>query len=439
MRSKGFTVIELLVATAIFSIVLTGLTIAFIQQQRQSNITQEDIDLDQTGRAALNYVAAEVRNATSRQGKTFSLKFINGGSLPTGCATTNTTSPGTVNSPPDCLTIYTWDITRGENPNASPSPLAPRFPSTPGVGSIVSQGPPLVLQLPSDWFPTVGSPLIQNGDLLGLRSRINLCSPDPNVNCGTTPQSCTECSIILRVSSVDSTAMTAMTNDVSSILEENFPVCLPSTSNCPTGSPKFSTLSDFINGVAAPNGVNYGLVPTISSQTSEMTIVRSRIFDVDTVNKQLLQGSLSFDPSQPQPTPSPISGGKDAPGIVDLQFVFNLQDTDGGVTKVGVCSSSSCKDTTNRMFSDFAADPSLLGRQRDIRTVEIYLLVRSRVKPPLIQGSRIPVLTITGVGDVPQRQTSLTSDTFPALGAGYIYKVFSTTVYIRNMAREDFG
>src|SRR5713226_5292187 len=115
MNNRGFTMVELLIATAIFAIILTGLTVAFIQQQKQSNFTQEDVDLDQTGRAALNYIASEIRNTTARQGKPFSLVFINGGSLTTGCATTNTTNPGTVNSPPDCLTIFTWDITRGEN------------------------------------------------------------------------------------------------------------------------------------------------------------------------------------------------------------------------------------------------------------------------------------------------------------------------------------
>src|ERR1700757_4193490 len=108
MNSRGFTMVELLVAAAIFSIVLTGLTIAFIQQQRQSNLTQEDIDLEQTARVALNYIASEIRNSTAREGKTFSIKFVNGGSIPTGCGATNTTKPGTVNSPPDCLTIYTW-------------------------------------------------------------------------------------------------------------------------------------------------------------------------------------------------------------------------------------------------------------------------------------------------------------------------------------------
>jgi prepilin-type N-terminal cleavage/methylation domain-containing protein len=421
MNSRGFTMVELLIATAIFALVLTGLTVAFMQQQRQSNFTQEDVDLDQTGRAALNYIASEIRNTTARQGKSFSLKFVNGGSLSTGCAATNTANPGTVNSPPDCLTIYTWDITRGEDSTKGANPLAPRFSSTPGTVSIVSPGPPLVLQLPSDWFPSGGTPLIQNGDLLGFRSRINLCSPDPTVNCGTTPQSCTECSVILRVGTVDSTTQQAtIADNVSSIVEQNFPVS------------SFSTLSNFINGVTV-NGVNYGFVPTIASQTSEMTIVRARSFNIDTTLKQ-------FEVTQNATgSPQPVAGGSDTPGMVDLQFVFNLQDTDGGITKVGVCSSSSCKDTAKRMFSDFAADPSLLGRQKDIRSVEIYLLVRSRVTPPLTQGIRIPVQTITGIGDVPQRTTSTTSDTFPALKAGYIYKIFSTTVYLRNMAREDFG
>lgn len=433
MNCKGFTMIELLISTAIFALVLTALTAAFIQQQKQSNFTQEDVDLDQTGRAALNYIAAEIRNTTARQGKQFSLKFLNGASLPTGCDTKNTTSPGTVNSPPDCLTIYTWDITRGEDTTQPANPLAPRLPSTAAVVSVVSQGPPLVLQLPSDWFPSGGTPLIAANDLIGFRSRINLCSPDPNVSCGTTPQSCSECSVILKVSTVDTTLRQATIADsVSSIVEENFPVCVGSTSNCPSGSGNFSNLTSFINGVAV-NGAQYGFIPSIASQTSEMTIVRARSFNVDTTLKQLeiVQNATGG--------PQSIAGGSDSPGIVDLQLIFNLQDTDGGVTKVGICSSGNCKDTTKRMFSDFATDPSLLGRQKDIRSVEIYLLVRSRLKPPLFQGTKIPVQTISGIGDVPQKQTSLTSDTFPAVGAGYIYKVFSTTVYIRNMAREDFG
>lgn len=415
--------VELLIATAIFAIILTGLTVAFIQQQKQSNFTQEDVDLDQTGRAALNYIASEIRNTSARQGKPFSIKFVNGGSLSTGCATTDTTKAGTVNSPPDCLTIYTWDITRGEDTTKAANPLAPRLPSTPGIGSVVSPGPPLVLQLPLDWFPSGGTPLIQNGDLLGFRSRINLCNPDSSVNCGTTPQFCAECAAILRVGTVNTTTMQATIADsTSSIIEENFPASFPSFSN-------------FINGVSV-NGVNYGFIPSIASQTSEMTIVQAETFNVDTTLKQL---EVAWNATG---SPQPIAGGSDAPGIVDLQFVFNLQTPTGGITKVGVP-----LDRANCKFPDFATLKSTItsqsdpcySREQDIRTIEIYLLVRSRVKPLLTEGLRIPVQTITGIGDVPQRTTSTTSDTFPSLGAGYIYRVFSTTVYIRNMAREDFG
>jgi prepilin-type N-terminal cleavage/methylation domain-containing protein len=417
MNSRGFTMIELLIAAAIFSLILTSLTIAFIQQQRQSNLTQEDIDLEQTARASLNYIASEIRNATSREGKTFSLGFVNGGN--SDCINNkpnpaNTSNPGTVNSPPDCLTVYTWDIARGEDTTQPANPLAPRFPSIPGVVSVVSEGPPLVLQLPDDWFPTGGTQLVQNGDLLGFRSRINLCSPNASVSCGTNPASCTECAAILKVNTIDSaTKQATIADDVSSIIQQNF-----QTNN-------FSTMSSFINTF---------FIPIIAQLTNEMTIVRSRTFTVDTTSKQLemqQNGGGSFQA---------IAGGSDAPGIVDLQFVFNLQDADGGITKVGICSSGgNCKDTTKRMFSDFVADPSLLGRQKDIRSVEIYLLVRSRVKTPLIQGSRIPVQTIPAIGDVPQRNTSDPSFGATSGGVGYMYRFFSTTIYIRNMAREDFG
>ncbi len=414
MNRKGFTVIELLIVAAIFSLVITGLTIAFIQQQRQFHLAEEDIDIDQTGRTAINFVASQVRNATARLGKSFSVGFVNGGSLPTGCAAANTTNSGTINSPPDCLTVYTWDITRGEDSTQPANPLAPRFPSTPGVISIVSPGPPLVLQLPSDWFPSGKSPLVSANDLLGFRSRINLCSPDSTVNCGTTPQKCSECSAILRVSSVNSGTMQAtIADNVSSIVQYNFPVS------------SFSSMTNFLNGVAV-NGVNYGFIPSIVPLSNEMVIVQAQMLTVDKNARQLeiVQNATG--------APQPVVGGSDAPGIVDLQFVFDLMDADGGTTKVGVP-----LDKANRKFPDFS-DPSLLGRQKDIIAVEIYLLVRSRVKAPLIQGVNIPVQTIPAIGDVLQRTTSLTSDTVPNPGAGYVYRLFSTTVYMRNMSRDDF-
>ena len=73
MNDKGFTMIELLISVAIFALVIGGLTLALTQQQKQNNVTQEAVDLDQTARATLDYLSTEVRNAVSRQRKCFSL------------------------------------------------------------------------------------------------------------------------------------------------------------------------------------------------------------------------------------------------------------------------------------------------------------------------------------------------------------------------------
>src|SRR3990170_1602903 len=153
MNNKGYTMIELLIVTAIFTLILTGLTIAFIQQQRLSNFTQEAIDVDQTGRTALDYIASIVRNAAARQGKTFSMSFENGGSTADPRCEDNTgDNAGSVDNTPDCLTIFTWDITRGQNGSI--------FPSTAGIATVASAGPPLVLQLPAEWFQGEGGNLI---------------------------------------------------------------------------------------------------------------------------------------------------------------------------------------------------------------------------------------------------------------------------------------
>ena len=72
-NKNGFTMIELLVSTAILSLIIAGLTIALSQQQRQFNVTKETVDIDQTGRTLLDFIASEVRNAGSRQGKNFAL------------------------------------------------------------------------------------------------------------------------------------------------------------------------------------------------------------------------------------------------------------------------------------------------------------------------------------------------------------------------------
>ena len=124
-----------------------------------------------------------------------------------------------------------------------------------------------------------------------------------------------------------------------------------------------------------------------------------------------------------------------------MQFVFNLQDTDGGTTKVGVPNVSS---TPQIEFADFT-DPTLadssaqgsgldISRIKDTKTVQIYLVVRSRLKPKLMSGGFAPSKDLPVIGD---RLLIRTDD--PTLGEGFIYKVFTTTVYLRNLSREDIG
>jgi hypothetical protein len=230
------------------------------------------------------------------------------------------------------------------------------------------------------------------------------------VDCGANPELCTECAAILKVDTVDTaTKQATIVDSVDAVLGQNFQ------------ENDFSSMTDFINNA---------FIPSIASQVSEMTIGKSTTFSVDTTAKQL---EIDQDDSG---TFQPAAGGADAPGIVDLQFVFNLQTPKGGITKVGVP-----LDAGNCRFSDFdeledSTDPTddCYAREKDIRSVEIYLIVRSKIRTQLIKGGYIPLQTIPAIGDVLQRQTSHSS-----LGEGFMYRVFSTTVYVRNMAREEFG
>ena len=306
MNSKGFTMIELLISVSIFALIIGGLTLALSQQQKQYNITQEAVDLDQTARATLDYIATEIRNAVSRQGKSFSLNFVNGGSTAASPCTTNTPDAGTEDSPPECLTIFTWDITKGQF--VDPVTKENNLPSIAGITEIVSKGPPLVLNLPPNWFD--GNNLIGETQQvvdanLGFRSRINLCNPANSAICGTNPDKCTECAAIIRASINGTTKQATIADSAGSILTQNF-----------QDSP-YTSLDDFVTNA---------FVPGISSQVSEMTIVQSKAFRVNTVNRQL-EMSQNGGPFQP------IAGGTDAPGIVDLQLVLNLQTRNGGITK----------------------------------------------------------------------------------------------------------
>jgi prepilin-type N-terminal cleavage/methylation domain-containing protein len=419
MNSKGFTIVELLISAAIFSLIITGMTLALLQQQRLYNLTQDVVDVDQTARAALDYIASEIRNAGSRQGKTFSIGFENGGSGVTPQCDHNTTVTG-IASPPDCLTVYTWDITEGRDGDD--------MPSLPGTVSIASEGPPLVLNLPTEWFIDANGnprnpPLIKDGGLIGARSRFNLCYPNPDplapiVNCNSDPEKCTECSVILRVDINDNNQ--AEIDDVSDIVEQNFQ------------EDDFTDVSTFVSSF---------FKPSLSLQASEITIADAKTFRVDLADREL-EMSQSLDANGDPDQFQPIVGGQNAPGIVDMQFVFNIQGADGVITKVGVPS-----DHANRKFANFdelddwlvahpPPDPgSRVGNVNDIRSVEIYLVVRSETRPRKISGGFFGQ-NIPAVGDVLEKQLSYN---LPDPARGYIYRVFSTTVYVRNLAREEFG
>jgi len=326
------------------------------------------------------------------------IRFFNGGSGEDPRCSDNTSDDGTTDSPPDCIKIFTWDITRGQSGST--------FPSIPLNIAAILDGGDLDIGAAS-WLPPLQDPaLIESGDLVGFWSRGALCNPIDTTNCNTDPEKCTECGVILTVDNISGTNL-VFDDDLSSIIDHNI------------NDSSFLNFNDFVDNALQPLFIN---------GPSEMTIVESKTFAIDTDDRELLMEldeSNRFDP---------IAGGVDTAGIVDLQLVFNLQDPDGGVTKVGLA-----LDDSNRHYPDFnvvgsAPVGNLNGREKDIRAIEIYLVVSSRLKPQLLSGQRIPVKNFSSIGDVPLRQTSHSS-----LGEGFIYKVFSTVVYMRNFAREEFG
>jgi len=128
----------------------------------------------------------------------------------------------------------------------------------------------------------------------------------------------------------------------------------------------------------------------------------------------------------------PVAGGLNAPGIVDLQLVFNLQDPDGGITKVGLPLAAA-----DNKYPDFSSTV-LNGREQDIRSVEIYIVVKSKLKPYKLQGGQY-TQTIPALGDALERTVSAPSGATNEPEEGYTYRILSTLVYMRNHSREEFG
>ncbi len=415
-NNNGFTIIELLVSVAIFSIVITGITIILMQQQRQFNLTSQGVDVNQTGRTALDFIATEIRNTGARQGKNIAFTFVNGGSEFSPLCSDTTTKTGQA-SPPDCLTLFTWDISVGFDDEEIKSTAI-------GVDATLVTSE-LRINVGSWLTPLADEDLIESGGLIGLWSRGSLCNEVNPSTCLSNPIDCTECGAILRIDSLNTTTKVAtVSNDASSILAQNFQLS------------DFSDISDFYNSF---------FLPKISALSSEMTIVRARTFAIRDDNALVMDETVvgSFQAIAGGEVDYEVTAGDGdqiGAGIVDLQFVFNLQDSDGGITRVGMPFDD---DEAVRQFADFttvSSDMSLSyngdmrGREKDTKTVEIYLVVRSRLKPQLISGNRIPSQDLAAMGDVAARTTSHSS-----LGEGFIYRVFNTVVYLRNLGREEFG
>jgi len=191
-----------------------ALLLAFYHQQRQFTFTQEAVNGDRTGRATLDFIASDLRNAGSRQAKSYSLRFINGGSP--NC-TGVTTKPETINSEPDCIQIYSWDKIRGFTVYGSGNEDYPSI-----AGDIIITSDPFRIQVLQVWSD---ADLIESGDihLIGFWSRSVLCDPT-GINCVDNPEQCTECGAILKVNTDDvlSSGTVLEFDDEDAILEQNF-------------------------------------------------------------------------------------------------------------------------------------------------------------------------------------------------------------------------
>ncbi len=168
-----------------------------------------------------------------------------------------------------------------------------------------------------------------------------------------------------------------------------------------------------------------------------MSIVQSKAFRVDPVNREL---QMSLNSGQFVP----IAGGQEetvegleSPGIADLQFVFNLQNPDGTIIKVGHCDGTTCNDAGKNIFSDFNQN-QVDGREHDIRHIEIFLVIKSKIKPHKLTGGFYDEV-IPEIADVLERDSGSNQSAFKEPEEGFIYRIHSASVYPRNMSREDFG
>ena len=458
-KNKGFTVIELIVATGILAFIIAGMTVALSQQQRQFRITNETVDIDQTARTLLDFIATEIRNGGARQGKNFSIQLVNGGSIldeETRCTVDAEPSlTGTINSPPDCITISTWDLSRGMvndpsdpgNPELNKQPSKVRQPIPPML-----QTGTIIVDLPEEWFDDddafIGGTIPDtNKALISFRSTTNLCHPNGDIDCLRDPDRCTQCAMLFEAD-INTSTQQATIDSVDDIVEENLPVT-------------FTTVDEIRNGkLVDPTGDDvtlYGLLPSITVQPSEISIVKTKTLRLNPAKRELQLSEDGQDFETIAGGEIGIPGGLETPGIVDLQFVFHLQDPDGQTSRVGMCLDGTCNDVNERVFDDFSEDIVIvddyygagagdgtedlrccLNREQDMRAVEIFLVVKSKGQPRQLTGQLISQ-NIREIADVAERKVDIAQSNLLEPEEGFIYKVFSTTVYLRNISTEDYG
>ncbi len=275
---KGLTLIELLISTAIISILIVGISIMLLEQQRQFDYARETSDIESTGKDILSFISKEIRSADV-------IQFTDG-------------DPS--NFTPDKITIF----------RRNTDVLSPTAVYESELGLIKSSA----VNWTSSSLQVTGMPSVWNSNLtqdepawLGFRSGTKLCDGEStatdNSKCVSQGHLCSRCSVILKADTYDKGAATFTAN---SLEYSNIPGARTSIDT--TFATKF-----FHNIVSTP---------------METSLMKSSSFQVDTANMELEMNDSGS-------SYVPIAGGLgDDVGVVDLQFVFNVGDTAAG-TDVG--------------------------------------------------------------------------------------------------------
>jgi type IV pilus assembly protein PilW len=108
--SPGFTLVEILVALTISSIVISGIIYSFSGQQKSELSQTQLVEMQQNIRAAMYIMSIEIRMAGYDPHRAFSAGIINAGDGSNGDPLTLTYVEGDTDSDPGTLTKISYDI-----------------------------------------------------------------------------------------------------------------------------------------------------------------------------------------------------------------------------------------------------------------------------------------------------------------------------------------